>query len=202
MKKRRRNWDKLEKKKTKTSLFLFLLSPTNFVPLALTYNNFFLMKFHTCPLCHHFTFSNSARIHNVFWVYVSSLPCITRASIKNVRKPNQFYFSLLFSFPAETHLTMVLNFDLRDWFFFSVLCSLLRETKFSGAILCTIHLTNLWQANYSNRSRGCCTQFFFAGCTKTVSFLIWKENKKHGQGSCMHQHLLNFHHIFTEHLND
>lgn len=42
----------------------------------------------------------------------------------------------------------------------------------------------------------------FLDARKTVSFLIWKENKKPGQGSRMHQHLLNFHHIVTEHLND
>lgn len=159
------------------------------------------MKFHTCPPCHHFTFSNSARIHKVFWVYVS-LPSIARSSIKNLRKPNQIYFPILFSFPAETHLTVVLNFDLRDWFFSSVLCCLLRETKFSKAILCTIHLINLWQENYSKSSRGWCARSFFSGCKENSKFLIWKENKKPGQGSRMHQHLLNFHHIVTEHLND
>lgn len=110
-KKRSRNWDKLEIKNLIVSFFS--LSRTNFVLLALTYNNFFLMKFHTCPPCHHFTFSNSARIHKVLWVYVS-LPSIARSSIKNLRKPNQIYFPILFSFPAETHLTVVLNFDLRD----------------------------------------------------------------------------------------
>lgn len=198
MKNRSRNWKKTKEKKkgrfvSSLSLSLIiLLSPTQL----------FLMKFHICLLLPHFTFSNSASINNVFWVYVSCLPCITRTSIKNLRKPNQFYFSILFSFPAETDLTMVLNFDLRNWFFSSVLWCLLRETRFSQAILWTIHLINLWQANYSRDPGDAAHCPSLLDASKTVHFLIWKWKKKHGQGSCMYQHILNFYHTFIEHLKD
>lgn len=108
-----RNWDNLEEHHF---VSLFTLSLPNFICLALTYSNIFSWNFTLVHSCHHLTFSNSESINNVFGLYVSCLPCITRTSIKNLRKPNQFYFSILFSFPAETDLTMVLNFDLRNWF--------------------------------------------------------------------------------------
>lgn len=167
MKNRSKNWDNLEKKCHFVSFLpppIVLLSPTRL----------FLMRFHVPLLLPHFTFSNSANINDVFWVYVACLPCITRTSIKNLRKPNQFYFSILFSFPAETDLTMVLNFDLRNWFFSSVLCCLLRETRFSQAILWTIHLINLWQANYSRDPGDAAHCPSLLDASKTVHFLIWK----------------------------
>lgn len=84
--------------------------------------------------------------------------------------------------------------------FSSVLCCLLGEPKFSKAILWTIHLINLWQANYSRDPEDAAHCPSLLDVRKGVHFLIWKENKKHGQRSWMHQHILNFYHTFIEYL--
>lgn len=99
-KKRSRNWDKLEIKNLIVSFFS--LSRTNFVLLALTYNDFFLMKFHTCPPCHHFSFSNSARIHTVFWVYVSAQH--RKVIDKEFKKTQSNLFSYFIQFSCRNTL--------------------------------------------------------------------------------------------------
>lgn len=77
---------------------------------------------------------------------------------------------------------------------------LLREAKFSKAILWTVHLINLWQANYSRDPGDTAHWHSLLDGRKTVHFLIWKENKNRGQESCMHQHMLSIYHTFINHL--